>query len=153
MQILDVTDPARPIASGRYEGVSAPVVEIAAAADRVYLAAGESLIVLDASAPDAPVAAGRYDSQRLPSVRRGLAFTGDHVYIAAGPEGLWTVDVSDSANARIEDHFDTGGNAWNVEIWDGYAYVADEQGGLCVLDVRDPAHLRDLTITDLGGER
>jgi hypothetical protein len=141
VQILDVTDPGQPVALGRYEGVSAPIAEIVASDSLVFIAADASLIFVDVSLANAPTLIGRYDSQKLPSVHRGLAVAGNDVYIAAGTEGLWAVNVSDPAAPRIVGSYDTGGHAWNVALWDGYAYVADEQNGLRVIDVRNPAHL------------
>jgi hypothetical protein len=140
VQILDVTEPTHPIALGRYEGVSAAVAEILASDGLVLLAADDSLVFVDVAVPNAPAVTGRFESQKLPSIRRGLAVVRDHVYIAAGLEGLWVVDVSDAANPRIVGSYDTAGHAWNVALWEGHAYVADEQGGLRVIDVRDPAH-------------
>jgi hypothetical protein len=151
LQILDVTDPAHPVALGQYEGLARPVTEINVRDKRAYLAAGDRLIVVDVSNPNAPRVAGSYDPRALPGTGRGVAVEGDQAYVAAGEDGLWVVDVSDPANPRVAGNVDTAGHAWGVALWDGTAYVADEHNGLRAIDVRDPAHPVEVGSYDVPG--
>jgi len=151
LRILDVTDPAHPVALGRCEGVPLPVAEIIARDRQAYLAAGDRLIIVDVSDPNAPAATGSYDPHGLPRTGRGMAAAGDHVYIAAGRDGLWVVDVSDSADPRVVSSLDTAGHAWDIALFAGHAYVADEYNGLRVVDVQDPAHPVEIGTYDVPG--
>jgi len=148
VQILDVTDPAHPLPLGIYDGLPLPVVQIVVSGRQVFLAAGGSLIVADLSGSDALAVKRSYDPQRLPSVRRGVVAAGDYIYMAAGLDGLCVIDVSDQAAPRLARCINTRGHAWDVALWDGHAYVAAEQGGLRVIDVRDPARLIEVGAFD-----
>jgi hypothetical protein len=138
LQILDVTDPTHPVALGRYEDIPSPAGEIVAQQDKVFLAASGELVVIDASDPHQPAVAGSYEPHGLPGTTRGLAAAGDHIYVAAGRDGLSIVGVSDPGNPRVVGRLDMPGYAWNVAPWAGHAYIAAEDAGLRVIDVRDP---------------
>jgi hypothetical protein len=151
LQILNVRDPACPVAVGQYEGVSLPVGEIVVRGKQAFLAAGDRLVAVDVSTPSTPAVWGSYDPRGLPGMAKGATVAGDYVYVASGQHGLLTLDASDPANPRVVGGLDTAGHAWDVALWDGYAYVADEFSGLRVVDVRDPPHPVEVGHDDVPG--
>jgi hypothetical protein len=59
--------------------------------------------------------------------------------VAAGPAGLAIVDVSDPHSPSLLGQHDTPGNARRVKISGDYAVVADQDGGVQVINVSNPA--------------
>jgi hypothetical protein len=151
LQIVDASNPAYPAAAGRHEGVSLPIGDIVFRDKQAFLAAGDKLLAFDVSTPSAPAVWGSYDPRGLPGMVQGATVSGDYVYIAAGQHGLLIVDAFDPANPRVVGGLDTAGHAWNVALWDGCAYVADEFSGLRVIDVHDPAHPVEVGHDDVAG--
>jgi len=80
---------------------------------------------------------------------------GDYVYIADkaggdGTEGLWIVDISDKENPVLEGFIATT-NPQAVAVSGNYAFVADEDSGLRIIDVTDKANPSiSLTLTGIG---
>jgi len=55
--------------------------------------------------------------------------------VAGGEAGVYAVDLDDPANPRLVGHADTPGSARRVAVVGDEIYVADEAGGLIVLEV------------------
>lgn len=135
---------------------------------------------MDASSSDAGMAAGRdagssVDAGSGSEVERAIAeadivhVAGDRLYALSEYRGLLIVDVSDPDQLRLLGRFRTSGRPFEMYLVDGMAYVmftsfwtyvADADGysswqqssRLAVLDVTDPASVRQVTSFDLGGE-
>jgi len=58
------------------------------------------------------------------------------VRIADHEDGLRIIDASDVQQLREIGHYDMSAAVWDVDIGDGYAYVAAGNARVCVLDVR-----------------
>ncbi|UCH34875.1 MAG: hypothetical protein JSV65_00530 [Armatimonadota bacterium] len=70
-----------------------------------------------------------------------LVVQGPYAYVAAS--GAMTIlDVSNPARPVQVAHFDTPGTAFDVAVSGTHAYVADDIGGLQVIDVSDPTRPR-----------
>jgi hypothetical protein len=151
LQILDIADPACPVAKGRYEGFVSEVPDLTLGGQRVYLAVGDGLVVVDVSDPERPERAGRYRHDALPGSGRAVTVDGPYAYVAAGEAGLQVVDVSDPANPRAVAAHDTAGHTWDVALVGGYAFLADEYNGLRILDVTDPLHPAEVGGYDVPG--
>ena len=54
-------------------------------------------------------------------------------YIAYGTAGVAKIDWTDPAAPILVDHIDTAGEATDVEVVNGRAYVADGSGGLVLI--------------------
>lgn len=81
------------------------------------------------------------------------------VYVTAGAQGLWLLDLSLAGQPRRLAQVDTLGLAQDVALVGRYAYVADGAAGLRVVDVAEPAFAEEvghLTLADaqhvVGGE-
>ncbi len=68
-----------------------------------------------------------------------IEFHGDIAYIACGTDPIvHIVDFSDPLNPVFLSEFETGIDAWNVEIKDDLLYCAAGGGLLCIADISDP---------------
>jgi hypothetical protein len=80
---------------------------------------------------------GSADLAELGGGSQGMFFldTGDkHLfYVAYDSAGVAKIDWTDVANPVLVQHADTAGNASDVEIANGRAYVADGGGGLVIM--------------------
>jgi hypothetical protein len=142
LAVLDVSDPAQPIAVGQ-EAVTpetsqptsnAPVItEIIVEGDYAYVmeSSGRGLRIVDVSDPAAPDEVGAYDEEGA------LAVAGDYVYVA-NDFGLTILNASNPA-APAEVGSDSEG-ARAIAIAGDYVYLALNSGGLRILDVSDPAN-------------
>jgi hypothetical protein len=160
LQMLDVSDPAHPIALARYEGLAPPVTGVTLAGGRAYVTTGEGLVAVDVSQPEEPVGAGVYQADALPGWGRdfahGNAFAQGEsslAFVAAGEEGLQVVDVADPARPKVVGGYNTGGHAWALALGDGYAFIADEYNGLRVLDLTDPYNPKEAGYYDPPGRQ
>jgi hypothetical protein len=73
----------------------------------------------------------------LSHVALGVAVSGHHAYVAISWDGLAVVDVSDPTTPHEVGRIDTPYGAANVVVFDGRAYIADQER-LWVVDVTDP---------------
>ncbi|MFC1800169.1 FlgD immunoglobulin-like domain containing protein [Candidatus Eisenbacteria bacterium] len=75
-----------------------------------------------------------------PGDARGIAISGDYVYVADLTSGLQLIDVSDPEDPAIVGSYDTPGNAYGVAISGDRAYVADDAFGLQVISIGNPTN-------------
>jgi hypothetical protein len=138
LHIIDVSNPSTPTAIGYY-GENA--VDVAVAGDFAYLAHYDSgglngLIILDITYRDDPNRVSLY----LTDNPFGVTVAGNYVYIADWSSGLRIIDITDPAVPKETSMAETSGNARDVNVVGGYAYIADgDKSGLSVIDIADPA--------------
>ena len=63
---------------------------------------------------------------------------GDYTYIAGYGNGLHIFNTSNPANPQWVNNVEIPGDVRDVAVQDGYAYVANGWGGLCVVDIYPP---------------
>lgn len=163
LAIIDVQDPRAPVVSStwttseRVEGSASVLVD----GDIAYLGAmAKGVFVLDVSNK----AAIRLVASFLPDVNfpqanpgpvqhpnaRGMAIRDDRLYLAFDAGGLRVLDVSDERNPRevgryVNESLLGKQQAYNHVALDWpYAYVGVDYCGMEVLDVRDPAAIRQV---------
>ena len=101
-----------------------------------------NLLILDISDPANPTKAGS-----LNQLLRGYWVTDMYVYdnyayVAAGPDGLSIIDLSDAHNPKEIQCYHTGGGVGSFTTNGNYTYVDDGQfGGLSIIDSGDPKNL------------
>jgi hypothetical protein len=80
-----------------------------------------------------------------------VAVSGGYAYVAAGPAGLVTLDVSDPTQPDALGGTHTGGFALGATVSGAILYLADGDLGLRVFDLSDPAEPKELShLGDLG---
>jgi hypothetical protein len=131
LYVVDVSDPARLLVRARLAVVARGVVMGGSRA----VVIGDALHVVDLASPGAPRIVGTLDVAGDALVVDDEA---ERAYVAAGLDGVMLVDLADPATpsvlGRFEDTYATG-----VAAAGGFAFVADPDAGVRVLDWRDAA--------------
>jgi hypothetical protein len=138
LQIIDVSDPHRPVwvggcdSSHVWGSQSVQVVgTLAYVADM-----GSGLQIIDVSDPVSPAWMGGYDTS---GYAYGVQVVGTLAYVADNEKGLLIIDVSrPGAPARVGG-YDMNGYAHDVRVAGALAYVANDDGGLQIVDVLNPS--------------
>ena len=78
---------------------------------------------------------GLYAMARAPNA---VIVDRNHLFVAAGQDGVHIVDVADPAQPALLAVVDTPGHAHDVAVWGDALLVADGEGGLVWLDVANP---------------
>jgi len=143
LQIVDVSDPTAPTASGSYAS-SGSAVAVQVVSDHAFVAdklAG--LRIVDVSNPAAPVEVGAHDT---PGFLWDVHVLGSYAYLVDQHYGLRIVDVSDPTSPAQVGFY----HAWDVRdvyVADDpaagsgrrYAYVSYGRTGFLIIDVSNPA--------------
>ena len=82
----------------------------------------------------------------MPDIAESATVSGRYAYIASGYSGLEVVDLAAADGPTRLAQLDALGYAHDVQTADGFAYVVAE-GGLQVVDMRDPMHPREVGCT------
>ena len=105
------------------------------------------LAVLDASTPDAPVELSSMEVDWSPE---GSTIVGETLFVSGHDAGLVVLDIaadgslSETTRVPLE-------NAWQVRVQDDWAYVANGNAGLAVVDVTNPPAASAVALLDLPG--
>lgn len=78
---------------------------------------------------------------------------GGYLYVAGREAGLLVFDISTPEAPRLVSSTPLGGDAWDLDVAHGHAFVALGEGVAWAVDVSDPAHpvvVKDTSFTDTG---
>jgi hypothetical protein len=166
--IFDISDPGQPADAG-FKSVQASG-QIAISDSLAYGIDADGLWKLDLSDPINPTFLAYKDT---PDVPLEFAISQDHAFIRDNHGNLRAFDLSEDANLREVGVYDPPGKAFgggingnltsilrdlahknpfhSFSIWGDYAYVADLDAGLRIVDISDPTRLREVGSYDLSG--
>ncbi|MBN2373711.1 IPT/TIG domain-containing protein [bacterium] len=131
-----------------YKGISAP--RITGVLPNQGPKAGANITITgEGFSPDDKITiwgGGTYIKGSYPTTgpANALSCSGSYAYLACGSEGETNVngvqifDIQDRANPRPVSFFELTQKANDILVFGNYAYVADTDGGLQILDVHDP---------------
>jgi len=126
--VVDVSDPYHPVRNGCC-AVVGNAVDVVVRGSYAYVAAGNGVYIVDVTNPINPTIVG----SALPGGTLGLAVGGDYAYLAGVyPSTLYTVNISDPSNPRLEAWQILPGYPWGVAASGGYVYVAAREAGLVI---------------------
>lgn len=134
-----------------------PAADVALAGNYAYLAIEEGgLLVLDITDPARPVRVGGY---RLPGRTKRIKVAGSRAYVGADVSYSWggcvgeqwrgsvaVLDVSSAAAPVLLGSYTTGSGIQDLAVDGDRVYIADPAEGLHVVDTRDPARPKVLSI-------
>ncbi len=72
----------------------------------------------------------------LPGFALRLATYGDYLLVTLANRGVAILKILEDGGLELVAEYDTPGNAYGIAVSDGRAYVADYNGGIAVLDLR-----------------
>jgi len=110
-----------------------------AAGPRCFLADAKRLIVVADLSRRPPALLGGESGS---GSGMGIDVRGDLIAIAAGKDGLRLFRFEAPDTIRPLGSCPTGGEAWDVHLAGGFAYIADVEAGLSVIDLADPGRPR-----------
>lgn len=144
----DATDPDAPVELGRSPLLPGVVEDIQLAGNLAWLALGDAgIAALDIAQPGAMRVLGRHDTPG-----RSLSLhLGPRLSLLADESQLLVLDLRDPAALRELGRWPVPGRAVHVTGRDGIAFLTDEDVGLHVLDLGDPASPRLLDVVDVQG--
>jgi hypothetical protein len=111
----------------------------------LYIACkNNGLWLVDVSDPENPFKTGSYFPASSTTEVNGVFVDGDRAYIAGGVDGLFILDVADTANPEVLSQSRLPGGfgisyAVDVIASGNFGYVADLYTGIHIVDVTDPA--------------
>ncbi|OGO14873.1 MAG: hypothetical protein A2Z14_15905 [Chloroflexi bacterium RBG_16_48_8] len=166
--VFDITDPSQPADAG-FKFIQAPS-QMIISDSFAYGIDTEGLWKLDLSDPTDPTFLGYKDTPDMPLE---FAITQDYAFVRDNYGNLRAFDLSKDANLREVGVYDPpgktiggdiGGNLISIvrdlahknplhsfSIRGDYAYVADLDAGLRIVDISDPTRLREVGSYDLSG--
>lgn len=113
-----------------------------------FLGVGSRMLIIDVSTPTAPRAVAWTDP--LPSLVQSIEVVDNLAFVASSPDNAFLdsasfssldiIDVGDLAKPRSVAAIGFPGGIRELDVSEGFAYLASEQDGLRIVDVRDPAH-------------
>ncbi len=133
--IFDVKSPANPTQVGVFK-TSASALDVHVINKYAYVTTSEGLEIVDVSSPSAPVRAGWVKINDAPT---SAQYSGGHVYILYS-HGMAIIDVSEPAKAKVVGTYSMAkGPSRHLSVLGRHAYIADDHGGLQIVDISDPA--------------
>lgn len=147
LEVVNVSDPANPVAVGVFPTTA---FEVALEGTRAYLATDSGLKIFDVSNPAQPGLLGAYLNHGQFNLGRGIALSGHFAFLGDNFDGVLGFDVADPSHPELRGQYDSPGWAGAVATAGNLVVVADNPGGLRILEERisNPIGLR---ISMVGG--
>lgn len=124
-----------------------------------FLGVGSRMLIIDVSTPTAPRPVAWTDP--LPSLVQSIEVVDNLAFVASSPDNAFLdsasfssldiIDVGDLSKPRSVAAIGFPGGIRELDVSEGFAYLASEQDGLRIVDVRDPAHPVVASELMLGG--
>ena len=146
LQIIDVSNPAKPMLLGCYDTLENAVAkDVYLSGTKAYVAAWMAgLLIIDVSNPKAPILLGSYDT---PGDARGIYISGNTAYVADGnlqgtaggvlsgiqievSGGLQIIDVSNPKTPALLGSCNIPSSAKGIYVSGGVAYIVADEGNL-----------------------
>lgn len=153
VNIMDISDPASPFKRGHYTAPAMTYDIVLRDHYAIVACWWDGFRIIDFSDPDAPTLTahgfGWYNGA-IPGEEycfvQALDIEGNYLYLIdyqpfedEDTKGLYIFDISDIENPVFISRFATlNAKGQDVSVQNGFAYVADDLGGMEVIDVNDP---------------
>ena len=154
LEIFDISQPQNPthVYSVQSSNPDAGFSQIAITQNYAFITSYRNtpqFYVFDISNPDNPKEVASYEGvSRHPS---RLSVNGQYLYIA-NSYNVEIFDISSPQSPQKLNSIPTDGSALDVVVRDGFAYIADNDEGLLIVDISDPfnpINVSELVNTDL----
>ncbi len=158
LTVLDVSDPAHPRWVGSELNSVAPF-NLAAYGQYLLVSANRYVHIYHQNSASAPHPLTHLATLDLGKdwAAQWVAVSGHYAYVAGWPYGLDVYDLSDPAHPAGPWHYTTPASFYNLVVDGQYAYLgydsAEADEHVLVLNVADPAHIYQMSLTKLPGYR
>ncbi len=137
LEIVDVSEPTRPLRLAQF-GDHARAVAVNG--NRACINTLNSIVLLDIGEPTHPKKLGECWITALGNAPiRGLAISGDHVFVANSSNGLAVVDFRVPTDPRVVGAFGTSGSAVGIRLVGTTGYIVTTEPELEIWDLANPS--------------
>lgn len=144
--VMDITNPTHPTFVAQTDTLPDAVRSVAVVNNYAYLAAGRGgLQIIDIANPKTPTRVGSYTQTQ--GIAQSITILNNIAYmterlcdannVCTGGK-LHLLDITNPVNPSPGNSYTTTGSANSVAVKGNYAYVADGNSGLCVLNITAP---------------
>ncbi len=141
LRIMEVPTVGYPTEIGAYATPALDARDLVISNNHIYVADGAG--GLEAVVVSAPRTLRQIAAYKMLGHAEEATAWDDHVFVAGGGPGLHSLSYHND-QLTLLDSLDTPGVAFGVSVHDGMAYVADGEGGLCIVSVTNPRQLRQI---------
>jgi hypothetical protein len=132
-QVVDISDPTNPSTEGVYYHYDLDPKYLDVSGAYAYMNDNSyGLQVFDITDPNNPVIIGSVEGAH----DNDLRVSDGYVYTTNG-DGLKVIDINDPTNPIMVDSLNTEGYSIGIDVFGSYAYIADGNYGLKVVDITD----------------
>ncbi len=158
LQIYDISDPLHPFAVGFYDSDGGGIQDVALRGGYAYVTDGayfqpNSLKVLDVTDPANPTLVGKGATGAV--IVNSVSLAGDYAFLTDGlpDQGVWAVNVNPQSAQFMSAYGPcdtamgaTAGASAGVAAYGGWAFVADANAGLAIVDIANPVVLSNANL-------
>jgi len=149
--VINISNPSSPYLTGSIS-LSGFSTSVLVSGNYSYFGLGMTgkLIIADISNPSFPFQVGFRIFPSITGGIFGLAKSSNVLYLAAGGDGVYCVDISNSANPIVIDSIAIpNGQARDITTQANFAYVAHDDG-LKIIDISNPANINIIATIGSG---
>jgi hypothetical protein len=163
LEIISISDPVNPRHMAVYPTGDDSVSGVAMSGTNAYVVTRiAGLQVIDVTNPATPQRLGGYAASPESPLGNLLAVAGNYAYVSRGAAGLEVIDISVAATPRTAGVHATTAYAYALAVSGKYAFLTEQpnwndstqsydSGGLQVMDISDPPHLRNAGRYEMKG--
>ncbi len=153
LSIMDISDPMNPYEMGHYSNMQL-TQEAIIHGNNVFIANWwDGFTILDISDPSNPAYVTKHfnwNSNAIPGEEwcyvSDLDVSGNYLYVIDykpfeddDTKGLYIFDISDIENPVLLKRYEQQSQkSWRIKVYEGYVYLADEYGGLEIINATNP---------------
>ncbi len=158
LNVVDISDPAHPRWVSSEMNTNSPF-NLAAYGQYLLVSANRYVHIYRQNAVSAPAPLTHLATLDLGKdwAAQWVAVSGHYAYVAGWPYGLNVYDLSDPAHPTGPWHYTTPASFYNLVVDGPYAYLgydsAEANEDVLVLNVADPAHIYQVSLTKLQSYR
>lgn len=150
LRIIDISVPTAPEEVGAFTALGSSCSALAVEDDYAYVGTGMALKIIDISTPESPTQAGQVSLY----INYGVDVQGDYAYVVdydsqnSYQSRLYTIDIATKTApfVVVSKVFSTYLN--DVDVSGNYAYLANHDNGLRVIDISVPSSLSEVGFLD-----
>lgn len=147
--IIDISIPENPVSIGTVDP-GGTIEGLDVVGNYAYVVGSNGLDIISIHDPQSPQVVGNINN---PSTEVKVKVAGNYAYVAQG-SSLYINDISDPTDPVLVGSLSPGGGTvHDVDVAQGYAYVAAGTSGLRIVDVRDPQNPILINTFDPGEAR
>lgn len=134
IEIFDITNPALPLHQASYSAMFA--LELEVSNNLVYVAFIDGMVILDITDPANPVKVGAPGITGT-GVSQTVAVQGNYAYV--GHQSYLDIyDIANPAEPKQVGYLFTRASTRAVRVLGNYAYIAEDEAGIEIVDITDP---------------